>query len=83
MLGPRSDGVHVEVVPGVQGHVPTAELDITHYPDLAGFKPGALISVKVLEVSLSILCSGLHSFLHASYLHACACQLLSWTPLSL
>ena len=55
VLGPTSDGVLVEVVPGLQGHVPTAELDITHYPDLAGFKPGHMISVKVLEVGFHIL----------------------------
>ena len=44
VLESMSDGVRVEVVPGMQGHVPTAELDITHYPDLAGFRPGFMIS---------------------------------------
>ena len=62
VLSATADGARVEVVPGLLGHVPTAELDITHYPDLAGFKPGHVISVKVTEVSSSALRFSLHSF---------------------
>ena len=62
VLSATADGARVEVVPGLLGHVPTAELDITHYPDLAGFKPGHVISVKVTEVSSSALRFSLHGF---------------------
>ena len=46
-----SEGVHVQLEPGVQGFVATAEMDITHYPDPRAFMPGRTIAVKVLEVS--------------------------------
>ena len=62
VLSATADGARVEVLPGLLGHMPTAELDITHYPDLAGFKPGHVISVKVTEVSLATLRSSLHGF---------------------
>ena len=62
VLSATSDGARVEVLPGLLGHVPTAELDITHYPDLNGFKPGHVISVKVTEVSLPALRFSLHGF---------------------
>lgn len=48
-VGP--EGVYVRLEPGVQGFVPTAEMDITHYPDPRAFGPGGTIDVKVLEVS--------------------------------
>ena len=44
------DGVYVQLEPGLQGFVPTAELDITHYPDLHTFRPGDLVSVKAVKV---------------------------------
>ena len=46
-----SEGVYVQLGQGMQGFVPTAELDITHYPDLRAFRPGRTIDVKILEVS--------------------------------
>ena len=46
----EGDGVFVQLEPGLQGFVPTAELDITHYPDLHTFRPGDLITVKAVKV---------------------------------
>lgn len=72
----RGDGLMVDLEPGLQGFVPTSELDITHFPDLDAFHIGDPINVKVLEVGfLQPLSSGT---LYAQVSHAECMALTLW-----